>query len=74
MYYLFKLKTGDNDNSIFNHPLSAVDASEDLSEIAENIKKRVGDGCPKSTLMIFEKIDYSIDIGVVFDGGKEEKA
>lgn len=67
MYYLFKLKTSELEASIFNHPLSAVDASEDLSEIAESIKKRVGDGCPKSRLMIFEKIDYSLDIGVVFD-------
>lgn len=64
MYYLAKKITNQNNNSVLGHPLNIVFASHDLEQIKQNITNRVKDGCSEKNLLVFERIDFKLNLEV----------
>lgn len=48
-----------------------VYASEDLSSIKEELKKRVLDGVPLKDLMVTKTVDFDFKCAIQFNEGKE---
>lgn len=60
MYYLAKIETRANNDSLWGHPLNIVLQSEDLADITEDMKKRIRDGCPERSLRIFRDVPVEL--------------
>lgn len=64
MYYLAKKITNQNNNSVLGNPLNIVFASCDLEQIKQNISNRIKDGCSEKDLLVFERIDFKLNLEV----------
>lgn len=66
MYNLCKIDRNVNTNSVLGHPINVVFRSGDLRDIAAEIKKRILDGCPAKSLLVFENANVEILFEVSF--------
>lgn len=62
MYYLMKIDTGVNNNTDLRHPLNAVFQSNNLNEVFREINNRVLNGCPIYRLMVFQEINFDVEV------------
>ena len=60
MYYLVKLETRANNDSLWGHPFNIVLQSEHLADITEDMKKRIRDGYPERSLRIFKDVPVEV--------------
>lgn len=64
MYYLAKLETHINNDSLWGHPFNIVLRSEHLADITEDMKKRIRDGCPERSLKIFKDVPVELTMSI----------
>ena len=71
MYNLCKLVMNEQNSSILGHPLNVVFRSDNLEKISSQIKKRILDGCPARSLIVFEDVVFETECKIRY-ADKEE--
>lgn len=74
MYYLCKIRTNDYTQSLIKHPLDIIMKSDDLAKIGEGIEKRIKDGCPVNSLLVFKHVDFEFKPNVIWDSVSSEES
>ena len=70
MYNLCKLDLGTHNRSVLGHPLNVIKRSEDLRELSKEMKKRILDGCPSKSFIVFKSVEFEPLCAIKWAGEK----